>query len=284
MKRIASLFLGLAVAAAAVCACTATVFAAGPALLKMLRGEISFFAAATAETADPLEAPRGSYAGTQPQLEAYNAPVGQTVESAGISVTLDNVAMDVSGMDAFFTIRGGDTVQALLDAAGMDPTAVDWASLGLDSSFWRTTMNGDEAALEIDQGDYYLNEDGSIRPISKWSGVSFTDQQKADYVAGKAVKLENVTDKQGFHATMYIKFNPEKGRPYRYDTNPDNAQQVAPSNESRTQVAVNNDGKTNEATKNLREPLQKGQTNPKDARQQQQQEKPQKKTGKGMKM
>ena len=51
-----------------------------------------------------------------------------------------------------------------------------------------------------------------------------------------------------------------------------------------TQVAVNNDGKTNEATKNLREPLQKGQTNPKDARQQQQQEKPQKKTGKGMKM
>ena len=130
----------------------------------------------------------------------------------------------------------------------------------------------------------WTNEDGSIRPISKWSGVNFTDQQKADYVAGKTVKLENVTDKQGFHATMYIKFNPEKGRPYRYDTNPDNAQQVAPSNESRTQVAVNNDGKTNEATKNLREPLQKGQTNPKDARQQQQQEKPQKKTGKGMKM
>ncbi|WP_143723018.1 DUF3945 domain-containing protein, partial [Bacteroides ovatus] len=108
----------------------------------------------------------------------------------------------------------------------------------------------------------WMNEDGSIRPISKWSGVNFTDKQKADYVAGKAVKLENVTDKQGFHATMYIKFNPEKGRPYRYETNPDNAQQVAPSNESRTQVAVNNEGKTNEATKNLKEPLQKGQTAP----------------------
>ena len=129
----------------------------------------------------------------------------------------------------------------------------------------------------------WTNEDGSIRPISKWSGVNFTDQQKADYVAGKAVKLENVTDKQGFHATMYIKFNPEKGRPYRYDTNPDVGQQVAPSNESRTQVAVNNEGKTNEATKNLKEPLQKGQTAPKTARQQQQQDKP-KKTGKGMKM
>ena len=130
----------------------------------------------------------------------------------------------------------------------------------------------------------WTNEDGSIRPISKWSGVSFTDQQKADYVAGKAVKLENVTDKQGFHATMYIKFNPEKGRPYRYDTNPDNAQQVAPSNESRTQMAVNNEGKTNEATKELKEPLQKGQTAPKNENQQQQQDKPQKKTGKGMKV
>ena len=130
----------------------------------------------------------------------------------------------------------------------------------------------------------WMNEDGSIRPISKWSGVNFTDKQKADYVAGKAVKLENVTDKQGFHATMYIKFNPEKGRPYHYETNPDNAQQVAPSNESRTQVAVNNEGKTNEATKNLKEPLQKGQTAPKDDRQQQQQEKPKKKNNKGMKM
>ena len=130
----------------------------------------------------------------------------------------------------------------------------------------------------------WTNADGSIRPISKWSGVDFTEQQKADYVAGKAVKLENVTDKQGFHATMYIRFNPEKGRPYRYDTNPDNAQKVAPSNESRTQVAVNSEGKTNEATKNLKEPLRKGQTAPKDTAQQQQQEKPQKKNNKGMKM
>ncbi len=88
-----------------------------------------------------------------------------------------------------------------------------------------------ENAAAIQNGqrrNSWTNADGSIRPISKWSGVEFTEQQKADYVAGKAVKLENVTDKQGFHATMYIKFNPEKGRPYRYDTNPDNAQKVAP--------------------------------------------------------
>ena len=143
-----------------------------------------------------------------------------------------------------------------------------------------------ENAAAIQNGqrrNSWTNADGSIRPISKWSGVEFTEQQKADYVAGKAVKLENVTDKQGFHATMYIRFNPEKGRPYRYDTDPDNAQKVAPSNESRTQVAVNSEGKTNEATKNLKEPLRKGQTTPKDTSQQQQQENG-KKRNKGMRM
>ena len=143
-----------------------------------------------------------------------------------------------------------------------------------------------ENAAAIQNGqrrNSWTNADGSIRPISKWSGVEFTEQQKADYVAGKAVKLENVTDKQGFHATMYIRFNPEKGRPYRYDTDPNNAQKVAPSNESRTQVAVNSEGKTNEATKNLKEPLQKGQTAPKDTAQQQQQENG-KKRNKGMRM
>ena len=145
-------------------------------------------------------------------------------------------------------------------------------------------MENSAAPQKEQRRNTWTNADGSIRPISKWSGVDFTEQQKADYVAGKAVKLENVTDKQGFHATMYIKFNPEKGRPYRYDTNPDNAQKVAPSNESRTQVAVNSEGKTNEATKNLKEPLQKGQTAPKDDKQQKQQEKPQKRNNKGMKM
>ena len=145
-------------------------------------------------------------------------------------------------------------------------------------------MENSAAPQKEQRRNTWTNADGSIRPISKWSGVNFTDQQKADYAAGKAIKLENVTDKQGFHATMYIKFNPEKGRPYRYDTNPDNAQKVAPSNESRTQVAVNSEGKTNEATKNLKEPLRKGQTAPKDTAQQQQQEKPQKRNNKGMKM
>ncbi len=114
----------------------------------------------------------------------------------------------------------------------------------------------------------------SIKPIGKWSNVHFTDRQKADYVAGKTVKVEGYIDKQGKESTVYVKFDPVKGRPFPHSTNPDEAQSIKPAAESETQFAVNNEGKTNEATKNVNEPLQKGQTAPKDEEQQKQQRKP----------
>ena len=127
----------------------------------------------------------------------------------------------------------------------------------------------------------WLTKEGTIRPISKWKENKFTDGQIADYVAGKAVKLENATDKDGNPCTLYLKFNPEKGRPTTSLHNPDESQVIAPSNESRVQVAVNNEGKTNEATKNVKEPLNQGQVAPKDEKQQKQQKAPKKK---GMKI
>lgn len=117
----------------------------------------------------------------------------------------------------------------------------------------------------------WTNEDGSIRPIKKWKDDTFTEQQIKDYVAGKTVVLANAKDDQGQPCTKYLKFSFEKGRPLTYSQNPDLAQTVAPSNESRTQLAVNNEGKTNEATKHVKEPLQQGQTAPKNETQQKQQ-------------
>ena len=117
----------------------------------------------------------------------------------------------------------------------------------------------------------WMNEDGSIRPISKWKDDLFNEQQIADYVAGRTVVLANAKDDQGQPCTKYLKFSHEKGRPLTYSQNPDLAQTVAPSNESRTQLAVNNEGKTNEATKHVKEPLQQGQTAPKDETQQKRQ-------------
>ncbi len=52
---------------------------------------------------------------------------------------------------------------------------------------------------------------------------------------------------------------------------PDRDKVVGIAEESKTQYAVNNQGKTNEATKNVNEPLQRGQTEPKDDAQQKRQ-------------
>lgn len=119
--------------------------------------------------------------------------------------------------------------------------------------------NGESKQKTLD----WLTADGKIKPIGKWKGVEFTEQQQRDYQEGKTVKLENVPDKAGKPATLYIRFNMEKGRPYTYTSDPDKAKVITPAEESKTQVAVNNEGKTNEATKELKEPLDKGQTQPK---------------------
>ena len=121
------------------------------------------------------------------------------------------------------------------------------------------------------QRNSWTDADGNIRPISKWKGMPFTDQQKQDYVDGKTVVLQNAVDKQGQPCTLYVKFNPNIQRPLSYTENPDLKQTVAPSNESAIQVAVNNEGKTNEATNKIKEPLQQGQTAPKDDEQQKKQ-------------
>ena len=55
---------------------------------------------------------------------------------------------------------------------------------------------------------------------------------------------------------------------------PDRDKVVGVAEEHKTQVAVNNEGKTNEATKGLKEPLTTGQTGPKDEQQKKAQQKP----------
>ena len=119
-----------------------------------------------------------------------------------------------------------------------------------------------DAPAEKNANNWVL-ADGSIKPLGKWKGMEFSDQQKADYAAGKTIKVDGVPDAKGVPSTIYIRFNPEKQRPYTYSTDPDNAKVITPAEESKTQVAVNSQGKTNEATKGLKEPLEQGQTQPK---------------------
>lgn len=124
------------------------------------------------------------------------------------------------------------------------------------------------------QQSTWLTKEGTIRPIGKWKGQPFDEQQKKDYVEGKTVVLQNSTDREGNPCTLYIKFDWEKGKPVANSESPDvkQATEVIPSNESRTQMAVNNDGATNEATRHVNQPLQQGQVAPANAKQQEQQQ------------
>ena len=120
-----------------------------------------------------------------------------------------------------------------------------------------------------EQQSTWLTKDGAIKPLSKWAGVPLTDEQQKAYVKGDVVKVENIVDKKGQQLTVYLQFNPEKQRPITTYDDP----RMKVAEESKTQAAVNNEGLTNEATKGIKEPLQKGQVEPKNEAQEKQQKK-----------
>ena len=123
----------------------------------------------------------------------------------------------------------------------------------------------------------WLDANGNIRAPKTFGGVALTPEQQTDYTAGKTILVNDmVHDKQGQPYTAYIKFNQEEGKPKYYRSNPDvsQAQQVVPASENRTQVAVNSEGKTNEATKHIGKPMRQEQTAPINKQQEQRQNKP----------
>lgn len=145
-----------------------------------------------------------------------------------------------------------------------------------DVEFVRTQSLKQEQSGEKQQQqrNSWVDADGNPKRITKWKDTHFTEQQIADYQAGKKIEIANVTDKQGQPCTVFLQFNKEKQRPLTEYHYADNKKVVGVAEESRTQYAVNNQGKTNEATKNITDPLQKGQTAPKNEHQQAQQRKP----------
>lgn len=122
--------------------------------------------------------------------------------------------------------------------------------------------------------DSWHNTDGSVKRLEHWCKLPLNEQQQADYLAGKKVLVGETKDKFGNDCTVYFQYNPEKRQPETTRVYPDRDKVVGIAEESKTQYAVNNNGATNEATKNVQEPLQRGQTAPKDENQQRQQRKP----------
>ena len=122
--------------------------------------------------------------------------------------------------------------------------------------------------------NHWLNEDGTIRRLNTYFKKELTEQQKDDYVAGKTIEIKEVPNKNGSGTyTAYVKFDFDKMQPRSYRNNPDLKQvkEQIPTNENKVQVAVNEQGKTHEATKHTKDPLSPGQSAPKNEKQQKEQ-------------
>lgn len=135
---------------------------------------------------------------------------------------------------------------------------------------------GDAGGQKKKQQDpnHWLNEDGNIRRLNTYFKKELTEQQKDDYVAGKTIEIKEVPNKNGSGTyTAYVKFDFDKMQPRSYRNNPDlkQAKEQIPTNENKVQVAVNEQGKTHEATKHTKEPLSPGQSAPKNEKQQKEQ-------------
>lgn len=122
--------------------------------------------------------------------------------------------------------------------------------------------------------NHWLNEDGTIRRLNTYFKKELTEQQKDDYVAGKTIEIKEVPNKNGSGTyTAYVKFDFDKMQPRSYRNNPDlkQAKEQIPTNGNKVQVAVNEQGKTHEATKHTKDPLSPGQSAPKNEKQQKEQ-------------
>jgi hypothetical protein len=104
-----------------------------------------------------------------------------------------------------------------------------------------------------------------------------TEDQRSSLGEGKTVYVDGLEDKNGKKYSGYITLNKETGKTdfmfskdYKAAVA---AGKVIPDDRHKTQVAVNSEGKTSEATKNVNEPLQKRQTKPTEKQAEKQQEK-----------
>jgi hypothetical protein len=121
-------------------------------------------------------------------------------------------------------------------------------------------------------------ETTGVRIPKKILGVDLTQKQQDDLRTNKTIYVKGMLkDGQEEPFNAYIKVNVEKNKLDFFKRNPDYAKkqgaEVTPANESKTQVAKNSEGKTTEATKNIKEPLKQGQTQPTDKQAAKQEEK-----------
>ena len=190
---------------------------------------------------------------------------GVTLSDAQYKDLVEGKAVKVEGM----TAKSGKTFDATLQ--------VNAEKKGIEFIF--------ENKQGLKERQHHSQQQGAPH---KLCGLELSDKQREALDGGRTLYLKNMVDKEGQPFNAYVKMDKEQNRPRFYKWNPDKKQEtgkekvVAVAEEHKTQVAVNNQGKTNEATKNVNEPLKSGQTQPTADQKQKQDEKKQQRRGRKM--
>ena len=190
---------------------------------------------------------------------------GVTLSDAQYKDLVEGKAVKVEGM----TAKSGKSFDAILQ--------VNAEKKGIEFIF--------ENKQGLKERQQHSQQQGAPR---KLCGLELSDKQCEALDSGRTLYLKNMVDKEGQPFNAYVKMDKEQNRPRFYKWNPDKKQEtgkgkvVAVAEEHKTQVAVNNQGKTNEATKNVNEPLKSGQTQPTAEQKQKQDEKKQQRRGRKM--
>ncbi|WET69104.1 DUF4099 domain-containing protein [Sphingobacterium sp.] len=91
----------------------------------------------------------------------------------------------------------------------------------------------------------------------------FTDKQYKEILEGKTLFIPDFVDAKGKKYDGYVTLNKESQKlSFTFDNPQQLREQARPVDGNKTQVAVNSEGKTNEATKKIKEPLKSGQKEP----------------------
>jgi hypothetical protein len=131
-------------------------------------------------------------------------------------------------------------------------------------------FNADKRSFEFlfdnDRKQSQKQENGQRDVQKTFRGKELTEGQRDSLQEGKTVHVDGLVDKKGKRYSGYITLNGDTGKtdfmfPKQYK-DALAAGKVIPDDRHKTQVAVNSEGKTNEATKNVKEPLKQGQTKP----------------------
>jgi hypothetical protein len=223
-----------------------------------------------------------------------NPKTGETIPSI---ISVDKLTNEVVALKTDFIkipdeIKGiklnQDQKQTLLEGK---PLYIEGMVSKKGTEFDATVQfNADKRFVEFlfDRSNSNKQAHGNQQFQSKEAPKTFRDkeldnEQYQKFKDGQTVYVSGLVDKKGKEYNGYITFNKETNKTDFSFQNPNKIkEQAKPTEAHKTQTAVNSDGKTNEATKNLKEPLKSGQKNPESTEQQEQQEAPVKSKGRKM--